>query len=80
VEEYEPLTSRRALKDSFNMLQRAIFARELSYYHVRFIPRQLNKSLIKAREIAFVAASDLSLKTFEREIAISALNLLSLGV
>jgi MULE transposase domain/SWIM zinc finger len=63
-----------ALKDSFNMLQRAIIARDLSYYHVRFIPPQLNKSLIHAREVASVAAADLSLQTFEREIAISALN------
>jgi threonine aldolase len=33
-----------ALKDSLNMLQRAIIALDLSYYHVRFIPHQLNKS------------------------------------
>jgi hypothetical protein len=43
-----------ALKDSFNMLQRAIIARDLSYYHVRFVPPQLNKSLIHAREVASV--------------------------
>jgi hypothetical protein len=57
-----------ALKDSFNMLQRAIIARDLSFYHVRFIPPQMNKSLIHAREAASVAAEDLSLQTFEREI------------
>jgi hypothetical protein len=63
-----------ALKDSFNMLQRAITARDLFYYHVRFIPPQMNKSLIHAREAVPVAAADLSLQTFEKEIAISALN------
>jgi SWIM zinc finger len=63
-----------ALKDSFNVLQRAIIARNLSYYHVRFVPPQMNESLIHAREAASVAAADLSLQTFKREIAISALN------
>jgi MULE transposase domain len=63
-----------ALKDSFNMLQRAIIAWELNYYHVRFIPPRLNKSLIHAREVAFVAAANLSLQTSERAIANSALN------
>jgi hypothetical protein len=65
------------------MLQRAIIARDLSYYHVRFIRPQLNKSLIHAGEVASVAAADLSLQTFEREFAISALNsnkILYLGV
>jgi hypothetical protein len=33
-----------ALEDSFNMLQRAIIARDLPYYHVLFIPPQMNKS------------------------------------
>jgi hypothetical protein len=56
------------------MLQRAIIVRDLSYYHVRFIRPQLNKSLIHAREVASVAAVDLNLQTFEREFAISALN------
>jgi hypothetical protein len=63
-----------ALKDSFNMLQRAIIARDLSYYHVRFIPPQSYKSLVHSREVASIAAADLSSRTLERETAISALN------
>jgi SWIM zinc finger len=63
-----------ALKDSFNMLQRAIIARYLSCYHVRFIPPQFNKCLIHAREVAPVVDADLNLQTFGREIAIYALN------
>jgi hypothetical protein len=48
-------------------------ARDLSHYNVQFIS-QIYKYLIHARELASVAASDLILQTFEREIAISALN------
>jgi hypothetical protein len=55
-----------ALNDSLKMIQRAIIARDLSYYHVRFIPPQINKSLIHAREVASVATADLILQMFER--------------
>jgi hypothetical protein len=52
-----------ALKDSLSMLEPAIIARDLFYYHVRFIPPQMNKYLIHAREVASVAATDFSLRT-----------------
>jgi hypothetical protein len=72
VEQYEPLTGRRGTIRLVRHITARHYCPRLSYYYVRFIHPQMNRSLIHARESASVAAAYFRIRTFERKIAISA--------